>query len=112
MPFFQVIGTIDPPPFLTDPDVTGLTTLITNVVLLLIVIAGLYVFINIILAGYMFISSGGEPKGVAAAWAKIYQSLIGLVLVSAAILITMVISLIFFDDATFILNPIIRGPGS
>lgn len=108
----QIFGTIEPPDFIDDPTTAGLITFISNLVIFLITIAGLYVFFNLILAGYQFISGGGDAKAISSAWSKIYQSIIGLAIVAASLLITAVVSLVIFGDATFILNPTIYGPGT
>ena len=108
----QIFGTIDPPTWIGNPQASGLITLISNIVRFAISTGGLFVFFNIVLAGYQFISGGGDPKAISSAWAKIYQSLIGLVIIAGSLLITAIVSLIIFKDATFIINPEIYGPGA
>jgi hypothetical protein len=106
----QLFGTIQAPGWISNPQASGLITLISNIVKLLLSFGGLYVFFNIIMAGYQFISGGGDSKAISSAWAKIYQSLMGLAIIAASLLITSVASLIIFGDSTFILNPRIYGP--
>lgn len=88
----------------------GLTSLISRVILLLFTIAGLYVMLNFILAGYKFLTASGNAQKVGEAWAQIWQSILGLVIIAASLLLITVISWILFQDPTFILNPKIYGP--
>ena len=108
----QIFGTIDAPSWIADPSAKGLIGLLSNIVRFSISSAGLYVFFNLVLAGYQFISGGSDPKAISSAWAKIYQSLIGLAIIAGSLLITAIISLVIFGNATFIINPKIYGPGA
>jgi len=90
----------------------GLMDFISNLVKLLIIGAGLFAFINLILAGLQYISSGGNPETTTKAWQQIYMSLIGLVIMVAAFAITAIIGIVLFKDPTAILNPKIYGPGA
>ncbi len=60
----------------------GLVGFASNLLKFVIVIAGLYTFINLIVAGYDFLGSGGDAKKVKSAWEKIWQSLLGLAFVA------------------------------
>ena len=110
----DVIGNVSPPPFMkgTYVGITGITAFISNVVKLITVIAGIFVLINLLLAGLQYISSQGDPKAVESAWSKIWMSLIGMVIIVAAFVLTAIISYILFGDASFILNPKVYGPGT
>lgn len=90
---------------------SGLITLFNNILRLLIVIAGIYALLNFILAGYDFISAGGDPKKIDAAWAKIWQSLVGLLIIVISFLLAALIGKLLFGSADAILNPKIYGPG-
>lgn len=118
---FQIIGSISPPPGVIDyriksllvyphGAVPGLLLFISNLLKLLIVMAGLYAFINVISAGYQFMSAGGEPKKVEQAWAKIYQSLIGLLLIAGSFVLAIIFGWLLFKDPSAILTPQIYGP--
>jgi len=65
----------------------GLVVLVNNIIKILIYGAGLFALINFILAGYQFIAAGGDTQKVEEAWAKIWQSLIGLIVVAGAFLL-------------------------
>ena len=104
------LGCITPPVAqLTDPT-SGLIPLFNNIVKLAMICAGIYAFINIILAGYSFLGASGDAKKVEQAWAKIWQSLIGVLFVVGSLVLAAIFGWIFFKDPTVILNPKIYGP--
>lgn len=104
-----LFGTIAPPPGIT-PNIEGLTQLLTNILRLAMVIAGIYALINIMIAGYSFLSSGGDPKAINNAWQKIWLSIVGLVIIVASFLIAGIVGYLLFGDPLFILRPKIYGP--
>lgn len=67
--------------------------------------AGLYAFINLITAGYQFISAGGDAKVVTAAWNKIQQTFMGVIIIVSSFLIAAIMGRIIFGDATYFLQP-------
>lgn len=79
--------------------------LIQLVIWLLIIGAGIYALFNLILAGYAFMSAGDDAKAVAGAWAKIYQTLLGLAFAAGAFVLAAIFGQLIFGDPTFILNP-------
>lgn len=105
----QVFGSISHPTGSTS-GVAGLGNLIGAVLRLMVVAAGIWALFNIILAGYQFIQAGGDSKAVSAAWARIWQSLVGIVIVAASFLFAAIIGLIFFDDPMAILSPKLITP--
>jgi len=72
---------------------------------ILIVGAGIYALINLVSAGYMFMSAGDDPKKVAGAWARIWQTLLGLAFSAGAFVLAAIFGELIFGDPTFILNP-------
>jgi hypothetical protein len=88
----------------------GLVNFLNNLIQFLIVIAGLYAFVNLILAGYGFMSAGGDPKNVEKAWAKIWQSLVGLLIIAGSFVLAAIFGWLLFGDASAILSPKIYGP--
>lgn len=89
----------------------GFGPFVSNVLRLIFVLAGVWAFINVIMGGFQFMSAGGDSKAISAAWSKIWQSLLGLVIVVASFAIISIASLIIFGRADAILNPEITGPG-
>lgn len=103
-----IFGTISNPTNYTSNQGSGLFTLISNILKLAGVIAGLFFVVQIIMAGFSYMSANGDQKKVDLAWAKIWQSLIGLLIVGGAFVLASVVGRIFGID---IINPTIVGPG-
>lgn len=89
---------------------SGLIILLNNLLRFTIVLAGLYTFWNILSAGYMFMSAGGEAKNITKAWDKIWQSLIGLLIVAGSFILAAVFGYILYGDPTMLLQPRIFTP--
>jgi hypothetical protein len=87
----------------------ALIILVNNLIKFSIVIAGIYSFINIIIAGYTFLSSP-ESKEIGKAWARIYQSMYGLLIIAGAFVLAAIFGWIIFGDATILLVPRIYTP--
>jgi hypothetical protein len=79
--------------------------LLDIVIRTLIIVGGIYALINLILAGYAFISAGDDPKKVAGAWAKIWQTLLGLAVAGGAFVLAAIFGKLVFNDPTFLLKP-------
>lgn len=114
-----IIGTIEPPPGVSrytesasGGAAPGLINFVTNVVKLAMVLGGLYAMINFILAGYGYLSAGGDPKKIQAASAKIWQSVIGLLIMAGSFVLSAIFGYLVFGDAYFIIYPEVYGPGS
>ena len=76
----------------------------------LIVIAGVYALFNLVFAGYAFMSAGDDPKKVAGAWAKIWQTLLGLAVAAGAFVLAAIFGKLLFNDAMFLLKPTLPTP--
>lgn len=100
----NIFGAISPPAGVT-PGVEGLGNLVGMVLRLLVIVAGIWALFNFIIAGYQFINAGGDSKAVASAWARIWQSLVGIIIVAASFLFAAIIGQIFFGDPGAILSP-------
>lgn len=88
----------------------GLFTFLNNLLKLLVIGAGFFVLFNIILAGYGFLTAGGDSEKVSKALEKIWMSALGLVIVAGAFVIAGVIGLLIFGDARALLVPKLYGP--
>lgn len=107
----NIVGKVAPPGALAKYGAEiGLVTFLNNIIKLLIVVAGLYALLNFILAGYGFMSAGGDPKNIQNAWAKIWQTLVGLLIVAGSLVLAAIFGWLIFGDATAILNPKVYGP--
>jgi hypothetical protein len=74
---------------------------------LLIMVAALYALFNFVLAGYSFLSAGDDSKKIAGAWAKIWQSALGLAVSAGAFVLAGIFGKLIFNDWNFLLNPAI-----
>ena len=83
----------------------GLIVFLNNLLRIVFVFAGLFAFLNIVFSGFGFISAAGDPKKVSNAWAKIWQSLVGLIIIAASFIFAAIFGQLVFGDATAILNP-------
>ena len=89
----------------------GLILFLTNILRVVFVVAGIYAFINFIIAGFQYMSSAGDSKALSAALDRIWYSLLGLIIVMGSFALASLIGFIVFHDANFILQPQIYGPG-
>ena len=105
--FAGIIGTISDPTKYNSVDGDGLFKFISQMAQLAGVVAGLYFAFNIIAAGYMYLSANGDVKKTEQAWAKIWQSILGMIVVASAFVIVSVIGgIIGIDPLKFE----IKGP--
>lgn len=94
-----------------DLEQGGLIAFISNIIKFVTIAAGLFAFINLIIAGFTYISAGSDSKKTGEAWSRIYMSLIGLVIIVSSYALAAIIGLVLFGSATAILQPQIYGPG-
>ncbi|MEK7543624.1 MAG: hypothetical protein AAB557_02055 [Patescibacteria group bacterium] len=107
----DVVGSVTNPLVAYGSVTQGLIPFFTNLIRLMFVGAGIYAFINFIIAGYQYMSAGGDTKALASAWARIWQSLLGLVIIVGSFALAALFGYLIFGNAGFILNPVIYGPG-
>lgn len=107
---FQIFGTVDEPPGIVEfnastPSGIGIVIFVSNIIKLIMIIAGLFGLFNIISAGFTYLSSAGNAKATEQAMSQLNYSLIGLILIVTSFTITSIISYLLFGDASYILNP-------
>jgi len=85
----------------------NLGKLLNTVLQLLIVGAAIYALFNLVTAGYGFMSAGDDPKKIAGAWAKIWQTLLGLAFAAGAFVLAAIFGKLIFGQWDFIINPVI-----
>ncbi len=119
---FQVFGKIANPLDVLAPGATsvgylgpsgagaGLFVLMNNLIKLSIVAAGIFAFINIIMAGYGFLASV-EPKEINKAWSRIWNAMMGLAFIAGSFVLAAIFGWIIFKDPTALLVPKLYGPG-
>lgn len=113
------VGNITPPSIfgqygddaMVGSQAAGLMILLNNVLRLVIVLAGLFAFFNILIAGFGFLGASGDPKKVEAAWAKIWQSMLGLLIILGSFILAAIFGWLLFGDARAIMSPKLYGPG-
>ena len=105
-------GTVAPPPGVNQfgGGLSGLPLFINVIFKTLVVGAGVYSVINFLFAGYTFLSGAGDPKKIGDAWAKIWQTMLGLAIAAAAVLIGAILGIILFKDANAIIQIRVFGP--
>lgn len=110
----QVIGTVtNPLPGAyqsLEGDPGGLILFLTNILRLIFVVAGIWAFINFIIAGFGYMNAGGDTKALTAAWARIWQSLVGMVIIVGSFALAALLGQLFFGSPTAILSPTLYGP--
>ena len=100
----NIIGTITPPASIPSSPVAT-TGFLRGIIVFIIVLAGIFSFWQIILAGFSYITAGGDKAKVEVAQQKINHALIGLVIIAASFIISAIAGKILFNDPGFILNP-------
>ena len=106
----QIFGNIKAPitnQYFTDANGGGLFLFLSNLFKLAATIGGIVMLIQLILAGFMYLSSEGDPKKSVQAWTKIWQSIVGLLVIAAAFIIA---GLVEKFTGIKILNPEVYGP--
>jgi succinate dehydrogenase/fumarate reductase cytochrome b subunit len=102
-----IFGNIANPTAISSTNGSGLFTLLSNLFKLAGVVAGIFFVVQIILAGFGYLSASGDPKKTEVAFAKIWQSILGLAIVASAFVLAAVIGSL---TGINILNPTIYGP--
>jgi len=108
-PFGTVALPVGLAKFTTDPGV-AFGKLIQFGLRALIVGAGIYALFNLVFAGYSFMSAGDDAKKVSGAWAKIYQTFIGLAFTAGSFVLAAILGKLLFNNAWFLLQPSIPIP--
>jgi hypothetical protein len=108
----QLWGQVNPPPGVSSygSSPSGLQAFIGNIIETLIVVAGAYALFNLIFAGYAFMSAGGNAEKIASAWAKIWQTLIGLLVAVGSFVLAGVFGKLIFGDYNALLQLRVFGP--
>ena len=104
-------GTISPPPVIAAYGPSGgLIIFMSNLIRLIVIVAGLFSLYNMISAGFQYITSAGDPKATEKTMNVLTMSLLGLILMIAAPAIAAIVGYVLFKDPTFILKPRLTAP--
>jgi hypothetical protein len=93
-----------------DADGIGIFIFLSRILQLITVVAGLIILFNFISSGYTYLTAEGNPKAHETVRNRITFSVIGILIIVSAYTITGLLGLIFFGDASYILNPKIVPP--
>lgn len=110
---FQIFGQIGNPytgSYNTGSSPSGIIMFFNNILKLFFTIGGILLLFNLIFAGFQFLNAGGDPKAIEQAWNKIWQSLVGLLILIASFLVAALAGYILFGDASALLFPTLYGP--
>lgn len=91
-------------------EASGLIKLFNNILRVAIYASLIFALINFLFAGIQYIGSSGNPEITKQASSKIWISLLGLVVAASSLVIAGILGLVFFGDASAIINPVIYGP--
>lgn len=112
----EIFGNIQAPPGVAEINAQagdsgiGIIIFFSNLIKLIAIVAGLWTMLNFILAGFTYVTSSGDSGAIDKIGTKLTLSVVGLGLIVASYTIAAVIGLIFFADASFIINPQIPSP--
>jgi hypothetical protein len=108
----SIFGTIEPPAGVDkygDLEQGGLILFASNGIRLATTVAGVWVMLNFILAGWKYISGADNSKSASEAAQMMTNSVIGLAIIVGSYTLAAIAGLVFFGDASYILNPKITG---
>ena len=82
-----------------DPaQISDIVGILANIIRLLAPAAAIAVFVMILVAGFQFLTSGGDPKAVAAARTTLTYAILGAILVVVVFLILLLIQAVTLVD--------------
>lgn len=96
----SILGGTVPPPVSMSP--IGFFNIILNIVY---IAAGIYVFFNILVAGFRFLGAADKPETLTQVKDIFLRSLIGLLLIVVSTVFAALIGWLFYDSPTAILRP-------
>lgn len=107
------LGILDEPPGVVKyntaagatADQPAIIYFLSRMIRLAAVLGGVWVVINIIIAAFFYITGSGDAGAHTKVRNLLTSSLVGLILIVGFYTMGAIIGLIFFGDATFILNP-------
>lgn len=85
---------------------TGIPNLISGAFTLIAIAGGLYTTFNVVMAGYQYITSQGDPQKIQSAQQKIYMSIVGMAIISSSFIFAAILGKIFFGNYDYLItNP-------
>ena len=110
----NIFGTIEAPAGVAEYNQAaggdiGVIIFASNILKASTVVAGIWVMINFIMAGWTYITSSGDASAHEKVSKQLTMSVIGLLLIVGSYTIAALIGLIIFGDTGYILNPTFEG---
>ncbi len=110
----SVFGEVEAPPGVAAYDAAaggiGLVLFFSNLIRIVTIVGGIFVMVNILYAGWIYISSSGDAGAHKKVADTVTFSVVGLAIIVGSYAAAALAGVIFFGDATFILSPTICGP--
>ena len=100
-------GSIANPTKYPSTNGSGLFAFLGNVLKLVGTLAGIYMVVQLIIAGFTYISANGDQKKTELAWSQIWQSILGVIIIASAFVIAAVVERL---TGIKIITPQIYGP--
>ena len=108
----SLFGTVETPAFLAGyGEGGGLIVFINNLLTFAIIVGGLIVLFNVVMAGFTYLTAGTDSKASEKVVSSLTNSLWGIALMVLAPALLAVIGFLFFQDSSFFLNPSLGGVG-
>lgn len=89
----------------------GIVLFLSNLITFIIILGGIWAFMNLILAGLLYLTGGGKADTHSKVSSKFTMSIIGLILMIVAYTVAALVGLIFYGDPKFILEPTVTPIG-
>lgn len=88
---------------------SGLVVFVSRAMQLASIVAGIFMMINLVRAGFIYITKFDQASAHQEVRDLLTYSVVGLVIMVSAYAGGGLIGLVFFGDATFVLNPVLEG---
>ncbi len=116
--FDELIGNINPPAGVGTTNIEtggieniGILLMVSRLLQIVTVVASIWVAVNLIYAAYIYLSSGGKADSHQKVNNILTMSITGLLIIVSAYTFAGLIGLIFFGDASYLINPTITAIG-
>lgn len=104
-PIGKIIAPTNIASALVGGKLTGPISFMNSILRIIFIVAGIWALFNVILAGIGFMNAGGDPKKFTQSWDRIWQTLLGLFIITISFLFAAIVGIIFFKNPTAILQP-------
>lgn len=111
----EIVGEIEVPRGVSELNTEvggiGIVLFISNMIKFFLILGGIWVIINLIFAGFTYITGGGKSDTHTKVKDRITMSVLGLLLMIGAYSIAAIIGLVFYGSPTYIISPTITEIG-